>query len=156
GTARVGGLGFRLHTPAETEVGRNHSVAVLTPTQYTQRRPREPKFRTHPPVRVSRRRRKRRTPRATPPLASLRPRRGRRALRASAHRLVVALLWSPCAAWHPPADVAVTLFELLSVCCTYAHGERTLLGRHTTNLTVFADATGARTRALRIGIRTAA
>jgi hypothetical protein len=30
------------------------------------------------------------------------------------------------------------------------------LGRHTTNLTVFADATGSRTRALRIGIRTAA
>src|SRR5215475_4628784 len=59
------------------------------------------------------------------------------------------------AATHP-ADVAVTLSALLSVCCTYAHGERTLLGRHTTNLTVFADATGARTRALRIGIRTAA
>lgn len=52
--------------------------------------------------------------------------------------------------------MTVTLSALLSVCCTYAHGERTLLGRHTTNLTVFADATGARTRALRIGIRTAA
>ena len=37
-----------------------------------------------------------------------------------------------------------------------AHGERTGLGRHTTNLTVFADATGDRTRALRIGVRTAA
>jgi hypothetical protein len=30
------------------------------------------------------------------------------------------------------------------------------LGRHTKKLTVFADATGSRTRALRIGIRTAA